>query len=392
MPRVLRILNRFNLGGPTYNAAYLTKYLPKEYETMLIGGEKDESEASSLHITKSLGLDPIIIHEMRRSVNFSQDRLAYKKIAQIIRKFKPDIVHTHASKAGAIGRLAAINENVPAIIHTYHGHVFHGYFNPLKTKVYKFIETELAKRTQKIVAISDIQKKELSVDHKICSPDKIEVIPLGFDLDRFQLNKKTNRKTFRDKYKLDDDLIAIGIIGRLVPIKNHQLFLKAIARLKETKLTKFQAFIVGDGEERKNIETQASQFGLTFDSKPNPNVDIIFTSWIKDVDLILQGLDLIALTSKNEGTPVSLIEAQAAEKAIVTTNVGGIENVVLPNESALLSDLHDEDLFCKNLIELCTNDSLRINQSKKGKKFVFDNFHYNRLVSDTVKLYENILV
>ena len=392
MPRVLRILNRFNLGGPTYNAAYLTKYLPKEYETLLIGGEKDESEASSLHITKSLGLDPIIIREMRRSVNFSQDRLAYKKIAQIIREFKPDIVHTHASKAGAIGRLAAINENVPAIIHTYHGHVFHGYFNPIKTKVYKFIETELAKRTQKIVAISDIQKKELSVDHKICSPDKIEVIPLGFDLDRFQLNKEINRKTFRDKYKLDDDLIAIGIIGRLVPIKNHQLFLKAIARLKETKLTKFQAFIVGDGEERKNIETQASQFELTFDSKPNPNVDIIFTSWIKDVDLILPGLDLIALTSKNEGTPVSLIEAQAAEKAIVTTNVGGIENVVLPNESALLSDLHDEDLFCKNLIELCTNDSLRNDQSKKGKNFVFDNFHYNRLVSDTVKLYENILV
>ncbi|MGB0404122.1 MAG: glycosyltransferase [Salibacteraceae bacterium] len=391
MPRVLRILNRFNLGGPTYNASYLSKHLPSEYETLLIGGEKDESEASSLHITDSLGLKPTIIKEMRRSVNFSKDRLAYKKIVQIIREFKPDIVHTHASKAGAIGRLAAINENIPTIVHTYHGHVFHGYFNPIKTKVYKFIETELAKRTHKIVAISNIQKQELSLEHKICSPEKIKVIPLGFDLDRFQMNKDENRKIYRGQYNLPDNKIAIGIIGRLVPIKNHQLFLKAINQLKKSNSVSFQAFIIGDGEERNHIESLANQLKLTFDNSPNSEVDIIFTSWIKDVDKALPGLDLIALTSKNEGTPVSLIEAQAAEKAIVSTNVGGIENVVLPGESALLSELTDEDLFCQNLIKLCTNDSLRNEQCKRGKDFVFKNFHYNRLVADTVELYENLL-
>lgn len=391
MPRVLRILNRFNLGGPTYNASYLSKHLPSEYVTLLIGGEKDESEASSLHITDSLGLKPTIIKEMRRSVNFSKDRLAYKKIVQIIREFKPDIVHTHASKAGAIGRLAAINENIPTIVHTYHGHVFHGYFNPIKTKVYKFIETELAKRTHKIVAISNIQKQELSLEHKICSPEKIKVIPLGFDLDRFQMNKDENRKIYRGQYNLPDNKIAIGIIGRLVPIKNHQLFLKAINQLKKSNSVSFQAFIIGDGEERNHIESLANQLKLTFDNSPNSEVDIIFTSWIKDVDKALPGLDLIALTSKNEGTPVSLIEAQAAEKAIVSTNVGGIENVVLPGESALLSELTDEDLFCQNLIKLCTNDSLRNEQCKRGKDFVFKNFHYNRLVADTVELYENLL-
>ena len=133
MPKVLRIINRFNIGGPTYNAAYLTKYLPSEYETLLIGGDKEESEDSSQHILEELGLNPMIIPEMRRAIRFGNDYAAYKKIKQIIEEFKPDIVHTHASKAGTLGRMAAFACNVPAVVHTFHGHVFHSYFSKWST-------------------------------------------------------------------------------------------------------------------------------------------------------------------------------------------------------------------------------------------------------------------
>ena len=391
MPRILRILNRFNLGGPTYNAAYLSKYMPSEFETLLIGGQKAESEASSLHITEDLGLDPIVIPTMLRELNPKKDYESYLKIKEIIADFKPDIVHTHASKAGALGRLAAINSDVPHLVHTFHGHVFHGYFNPVKTKMYKTVERYLAKKTDRIVTISNIQKTELGVEHQICPLDKIEVIPLGFDLDRFQVNQEENRNTFRIKYQLKEDTVAIGIIGRLVPIKNHELFLKGIQFIKKNSKIKIQAFIIGDGESRNTIEEQAKKLGLSFDNKANTGVDILFTSWIKKVDAALSGLDLVALTSLNEGTPVSLIEAQAAEKAIVTTNVGGIENVVLPNKSALLSEIDDENGFCKNLIKLVDDSIMRMEFSKAGKDFVFNNFHYNRLVKDTSELYHKIL-
>src|SRR3954467_7624548 len=125
MPKVLRIINRFNLGGIAYNVSYLSKYLDKEYETLLIGGAEEEGEESALHIPHNLGLKPIIIPELKRSINFKNDYAAYKKIKRIITEFKPDIVHTHASKAGAVGRLAAISCKVPVIVHTFHGHVFH---------------------------------------------------------------------------------------------------------------------------------------------------------------------------------------------------------------------------------------------------------------------------
>ncbi|HIA35477.1 MAG TPA: hypothetical protein EYN89_01780, partial [Flavobacteriales bacterium] len=219
MPKVLRIINRFNLGGPTFNAAYLTKCLAPEFETKLVGGSKDDSEDSSEFIVRNLGIEPVIVPEMKRSINLKNDFTAYKKIYQIIKEFKPDIVHTHASKAGTLGRIAAIRLNVPVIVHTFHGHVFHSYFGSAKTLLYKTIERYLSRKSTKIIAISELQKKELSEIHKICPPDKIDVIPLGFDLDRFRENTETKRIWFRKKFGLTQDTIAIGIIGRIVPIK-----------------------------------------------------------------------------------------------------------------------------------------------------------------------------
>ncbi len=391
--RILRIINRFNLGGPTYNVAYLSKYISDEFETLLVGGAKDETEESSDFIVLSLGLKPVIIEEMMREINLKNDLAAYKKIKKIIQDFQPDIVHTHASKSGTIGRIAAYNCNVPVIIHTFHGHVFHSYFGKLKTLFYKNIERFLARKSTAIIAISEKQKDELTKIHRICDRSKVFVIPLGFDLSKFQTDQETKRKAFRQRYNIDDDELVISIIGRLVAIKNHSLFLEGIHAVSKKTTQKIRAFIVGDGEDRDLIESKIKELNLPFSdaNKVNKKTLITFTSWIKDIDVVLAGSDIITLTSFNEGTPVSLIEAQAANKPIVTTNVGGIENVVLPNITALLCENNNKEHFIDQLFLLTEDKTLRLKMAEHGWKHVKEKFHYDRLVNDMEQLYRKLL-
>ncbi len=391
--KVLRIINRFNLGGPTFNAAYLTKYLGDDFETLLVGGDKDDTEESSTFILDQLGLEPIIIPEMRRDIGLKEDKIAYQKLKKIIQEFKPDIVHTHASKAGTLGRMAASKCKVPVIVHTFHGHVFHSYFGKTKTLFFKNIERYLARKSTAIIAISDIQKQELSSEHKICKPSKIKVIPLGFDLSRFQENLEEKRISFRKKYLLADDEIAIGIIGRLVPIKNHRFFIDAIHQLIQKTNKKIRVFIIGDGEEKDNLLNYCTQLNIDFIefTKEQEKATIIFTSWIKEIDWANAGLDIIALSSLNEGTPVSLIEAQASNKPIVTTNVGGVENVVLTNQTAFIVSPNDLNAFYNALLKLVEDDELRLKMGKEGWNHVREKFHYTRLVNDMQKLYVSLL-
>ena len=392
MPRVLRIINRLNLGGPTYNAAYLSKYLEPEFDTLLVSGMKDDAEESSEFIVKNLDLHPVYIPEMYRELHPFRDYKSYYKLRKLIEEFKPDIVHTHAAKAGAVGRLAASHSGVKVIIHTFHGHIFHSYFNPVKTRMFLEIERYLAKRTTKIVTLSDIQRHELSSIHKVAPIDKFAIIPLGFDLRRFEEDQEAKRKHFRSEYNLDDDEIAIGIVGRLVPIKNHSLFLKALKIVSGKTQKKVRAFIIGDGEERAAIELQAQALGLPFNNQNLKEKNLLtFTSWIKNVDVSNAGMDIIALTSNNEGTPVSLIEAQASGKPIVSTNVGGIENIVIKNETALLSPVGDESIFAENLLQLIDKNEMRIRFSKQGSDFVRNKFSYKRLCNDMAALYNSLL-
>lgn len=390
MPKVLRIINRFNLGGITYNVSYLSKFLPSEYETLLIGGPEEDGEESSLYITKKLGLNPTVIPELKRELSFKNDRAAYRKIKQIIKEFKPDIVHTHASKAGAIGRLAAINCRVPVIVHTFHGHVFHSYFGKLKTWIFKMIERYLAKRTTAIVAISNIQKKELTEQFHICSPEQTRVINLGFDLERFTTDQEVKRKTFRDKYNIGNDELAIGIIGRLVPIKNHGLFIDAIEYAASKTSRKIRAFIIGDGEEKRKLMRYVESKNLFYTEKEGDKKQFTFTSWITEVDVALAGLDLVALTSLNEGTPVSLIEAQAAGKFIVTTNVGGVADILHPY-SGFLCNIEEPMQFCEKLLEAVNNFEQLHKNADSGRSEVIERYSYKRLVSDMDQLYRHLL-
>ncbi len=387
--KILRIINRFNLGGPTFNAAYLTKYLGDDFETLLVGGAKDVTEESSAFILENLNLTPIIIPEMKREINFKEDKIAYKKLKKLIKEFQPDIVHTHASKAGFLGRRAAYKCNVPIIIHTFHGHVFHSYFGKAKTAFYKNIERYLAKKSTAIIAISDIQKHELVNEYNICKSNKVKVIPLGFDLSRFQENRLEKRADFRKKYLLDEDEIAIGIVGRLVPIKNHTLFIDAINQILPKTSKKIRVFIIGDGEEKENLVKHCEEKKLDFtEFTVSPRkATITFTSWIKNVDWANAGLDIVALSSLNEGTPVSLIEAQASNKPIVTTNVGGVENVVLKNKTGFIVESNNLAAFSKALLTLIEDEKLRIEMGLKGWEHVKDKFHYTRLVKDMERFF-----
>lgn len=389
--RVLRIINRFNLGGPTYNAAYLTKYLGEGFETLLVGGSKDEHEASSQYILENLEIKPRVISSMMRYIG-TGDWTAYQELVRIIDEYKPHVVHTHASKAGTLGRLAAIRKNVPVIVHTFHGHVFHSYFGSLKTNFYKAIERYLAKRSTAIIAISNQQKHELSIEHGICKSDKIKVIPLGFDLSRFRERRAEKRVDFRAKYGLHENEIAVGIVGRLVPIKNHEFFLK-VAQTAFQKNSKLRFFIVGDGESRDHLEAYASGLGLTFtqNEAPNEKSPLCFTSWIKEVDWVYAGCDIVCLTSLNEGTPVSLIEAQSAGKPIVSTQVGGIHDIVDVNRSAYLTTTDDTDQFTEYVLQLAEDEMLRKDFGQSGENCVAQRFDYARLCADVAALYEKLL-
>ena len=308
--KVLRIINRFNIGGPTYNATFLTKFLSDDFETLLIGGLPEKNEANSLHILEKYGVEPLFLPEMKREPNLQSDRIALKKIKSIIHEFQPDIVHTHASKAGALGRKAALSCKVPIIVHTFHGHVFHSYFGKLKTFIFKNIERYLAKKTAGIIAISDIQK-ELYEIHKIAPKDKMKVIPLGFDLEIFQKDYEKNRIHIRNKYEIDESTVAIAIVGRITAIKDHHYFLDVIESVFKSSNKKIKIFIVGDGDLKAEIEKRLVPM-------QNIGIDISLTSWIYDIAEFNAGMDIMCLTSKNEGTPVSLIEAQASNLPVVS--------------------------------------------------------------------------
>lgn len=392
MPRVLRIINRLNLGGPTYNAAYLTKYMEPQYETLLVSGMKEDSEGSSEYIVESLGIKPVYMPEMYRELNPFKDYKSYYRLRKLIADYKPDIVHTHAAKAGAVGRLAAIHSGVKVIVHTFHGHVFHSYFNPIKTRMFIEIERYLAKRTTAIITLSDLQKSELVDTFKIAAAEKFEIVPLGFDLRRFEEGKQEKRKRFRAMYNIADDEIAIGIVGRLAPVKNHPLFLNAIKQVAERTQQKLRVFIIGDGEERAKLEALAHTLQLPFTATKGEKQLLTFTSWIKDIDVSNAGMDIIVLSSDNEGTPVSLIEAQASAKPIVSTNVGGIENVVLANETALLSERGNAQLLAHNILALTEDAERRLAMAQKGSNHVREKFSYTRLCSDMVQLYDKLLM
>lgn len=395
MSKILRILNRLNVGGPTLNVAYLSKYIDRNYQTKVLAGHKEPYEGSSEYVLNDLNITYGYVPDMYRSINLVKDFHAFKYIQAAIKNYQPDIVHTHAAKAGVLGRLAAYhNSKRPKVIlHTYHGNVFDGYFSPVKTKVFLGIERYLASISNAIIAISDEQKNDLVHKYKIAPENKVHVIRLGFDLDKFAQNSEQKRHEFRSFYNIQEEDIVITITGRLTAIKNHYLFISALQMLKQQKPDlKFKAFIVGDGELMEPIIAMIKNSELSFCrfGDNNYTADIIFTSWRKDIDVINAGSDIAALTSLNEGTPVSIIEAMASQKAVICTNVGGVKDVVKDGYSGFLCDQTPESFVVK-LIKLIEDKKLRDKMAASGSEFVIKNYSYFRLVKEIESLYSFLL-
>lgn len=383
--KVVRIINRFNIGGPTFNATFLTKFLGDEFETTLIGGVPDEGEKDSHHILNQYGVEPIIIPEIQRNLDPKTDFKAYKKIKQILKEVQPDIVHTHASKAGFLGRAAAISLKIPVVVHTFHGHVFHSYFGNAKTKLFKSIERYLARKTSGIIAISELQKQELCEVHKIAPKSKTKVIPLGFDLEKFTQNKVQKRTETRTHYAIKDDEVAIAIIGRLAPVKDHDYFLDVISEVLKQTPAKLKVFIVGDGSEKEHIQSRVAEINKTYPKS------VVMTSWILNIATFNQGMDIICLTSKNEGTPVSVIEAQASGIPVVSTDVGGVRDILADGKAGYVIKRENIETYIEKLRLLVEDSELREKFSIFGQESVLQKFSYHRLVNDTRKYYKSLL-
>jgi glycosyltransferase involved in cell wall biosynthesis len=391
--RIVRILNRFNLGGPTLNVSYLSRYLPEEFETLLVGGTEEKHEASSLFIPQSMGLKPLQIRSMSRKIHILNDIRSLTELIRIIRRYKPHIVHTHAAKAGLLGRLAAMICGVPVIVHTYHGHVFRNYFSKTKTRFILFIEKWLAKHTDAVICISPAQKEEICKEFGICPENKCRVIRLGFDLEPFHYkNNSQNRNAFRMNYHLDKHVPAIGIVGRLAPIKNHTLFLHSLYSLKKKNIP-FRAFVIGDGETKDELVKEAQQLSLkaVFQTPDSPDYDVCFTGWIQHIPYILSGLDIVCLTSLNEGTPVSLIEAQAAGKIIVSTPVGGIPDIRF-SSFFYLTEKKDFSDFAEKLEKaIHVFHSSNTQEISASSEKIIKEYHYQRMINEMKDLYLELI-
>lgn len=393
MPRVLRILNRLVIGGPAINVTYLSRYMSPEFETMLVIGGKDDHEQEADHLTRNLDLHPVVVEEMKRDIFPLQDGIAYQKIKKLIEEFKPDIVHTHAAKSGIIGRLAADACKVPVIVHTFHGHVFHSYFSKWSTKAFIHIERYLARKSTGIIAISESQKRDLAEVYKICPANKIDIIPLGMDLDKFYQDQENKRKSFRNYYGLSEEDIVIGIIGRIVPVKNHSLFVAAAKRLLEKTDKPVKFLIIGDGDMRGHMESEFQSVGIDYSYFPDERrtATAICTSWQTEIDWVLAGMDIVALTSHNEGTPVSLIEAQAAAVPVVATRVGGVADILADGKCGYIVPPDNAEVFAEHLKYLVDHPQLCKEMGESGRTYVHERFSYQRLVRDMSAYYYKLL-
>ena len=330
--RVARIISRLNIGGPAIQAITMTKLLePLGYESLLIRGSEASHEGSLDDLAQELGVQPLRVAAMRREVGW-RDLVAFAGLVRALWRFRPDVVHTHAAKAGTLGRLAAL---VPGpgrprvIVHTFHGHSLSGYFSPGRAKVFLTIERFLARRTTRLIAVSDEVRDDLAA-LGVAPAERIEVVRLGFDLDRFSADEATRRR-LRDEVRaglgIPPQARVVTLIARLVPIKRVDRFLHVAEQLAGDERVWF--VIAGDGKLRDELQAIPLSDGLA--------ARLRWAGFQRDVPALCFASDVVMLTSDNEGTPVSLIEAQAAGVPVVSTRVGGAATVVGDRPEALVA-------------------------------------------------------
>lgn len=377
--RILRIIARMNVGGPAIHATLLSRGLdPERYESHLVSGTEapDEGNYLEMHDVRLDRLHPV--PALGRELHPWRDQHALSEIRRIIREVRPHIVHTHTAKAGVLGRWAAWRERVPVIVHTFHGHVFNGYFSSAKTAAFVQIERALARVTTRLVTVSDDVRAEI-LGRGIGRADRFEVIRLGLDLDRFAEAEKL-RGQLKQQLGLAPDAPTVGIVARLVPIKAHEVFLD-VAGLVAAKRPDAVFLIVGDGERRGELEASVRARGL--------QDRVRFLGWRADLDRVYADLDVVMLTSRNEGSPVALIEAMAAARPVVATRVGGVAELV--GDAGFGADVDDSPALARHVLTLLDDEAQRDEIGRRGRSRVIPWYSHSRLLSDIDSLYQRLI-
>lgn len=382
--KVLRIITRMNIGGPSVYAILLLAELKEDkFISELICGSVGKEEGDMSYLAAEYGVKYISVPELVRAIEPINDIISFYKIYRLIKKIRPDIVHTHMAKGGAIGRLMAKLNGVPVIMHTYHGHVFHSYFNRVLTNMYIFIERILVNITDKILTISEAQTDEIKKYLHIKDDDKITLIPLGLDFDKL-LGQKDSKHSLRRELNIPDEALIVGTVGRLTAIKNIKMFLEAAREIKEKTPDKTVKFlVVGDGELRDELVDLSDKLGI--------KNDVIFTGWQKNLASVYGMLDVVTLTSLNEGTPVALIEALAMGRPAVATDVGGVRNVIEDGKCGFIVPSNDISAFSRATALLLNDKDKRESFGLYGKESVRKKYDKSRLIKDIEELYEQEL-
>ncbi|MGH2926864.1 MAG: glycosyltransferase [Solirubrobacteraceae bacterium] len=383
----MRIIARLNIGGPAIQAITLTQELEGYgYRTRLVRGVEDPEEGNMDYLAAEREVVTTLIPSMRRDPGRG-DLVALLRLVLLLWRDRPQIVHTHAAKGGTLGRAAValafpMRRLRPVVIHTYHGHSLTGYFSSRTANVYRLIEKLLARVSDVLLAVSEEVRDDL-VGLRVAPPSKFRVMPLGFDLSAFtdDTARLARRRALRAEWDVSEDAVVVTLIARLVPIKRVDRFLAAAVRLGERPGVRF--VIVGDGELRDHL--QSSDDALALGER------LVWAGFRRDVADVCFSSDIVMLTSDNEGTPVSLIEAQAAAVPVAATDVGGVRSVVEDGATGLLSPPEDVGALTGALARLLDDGALRERMGAAGRRSATSRFTLTRLAADHAALYGELL-
>ena len=371
--RVLRIIARMNVGGPAWQVSVLTRGLDRDrFESRLVAGDVGEGEADFIEL-RDPDLPVVKIPALGRSLRIGDDLRAFIAIRQTIRDYRPDIVHTHTAKAGLLGRIAAATCRVPVRVHTFHGHVLHGYFNRWVTRAVRIIEGLLARQTSVLVTVGSQVRDDL-IWAGIGRADQYVVIPPGAALEELP-----NRVSARGSLGLPIKQPVVLFVGRLTSIKRPDRLIEAMGLVLESRPDVILA-IAGEGDLLEETRVLAEPLG--------PSVR--FLGWRRDITCLYAAADCMVLTSDNEGMPVTLIEAAMAGVPSVTTDVGSAQEVVLNEVTGIVVE-SSASAIADGLIRLLDGD-LRDKMGTAARARAESKFGTKRLVADHEALYERLLV
>lgn len=382
MAKVVRIQSRICGGGPALHSILLSEGLSyakgARYDTTLLGGALEPGESSMENFASDRGVRFEVLPQMRRAVNPLADARAVAQTARRLRELSPEIVHTHTAKAGAVGRMAAKLVRTPVLVHTFHGHVFDGYFSPRKAQAFIAAERALAKVTDQILALSEQQRQDLAYKYKIAPVEKIKVVPLGLELEPFLHAVPTRSGPMRKALGIEPQAEVVAAAGRFVPIKRFDLLIAAFAKLQAQR-PDVHLVLAGDGsaEARAELERLAGPL----------QGRVHFLGWRRDLHNIFAEADLLALSSDNEGTPVTVIESLVSGMPVVATRVGGVEDILNGTRGSLVAP-GDVGALAQAM-----QDRLRIGERlpQLEREAVARQFSHRRLIADIETLYDQLL-